>query len=227
MQPVDALQTKTDSPGFFGVIGRAQSYVNLVYLLISFPLGIFYFVFLMTGIALSLGLAIIVIGLFVLLFVLAATRALGAWERFLSCQMLGADIPRAPSVPVAWGRPLQALGSALTDAETWKSFAFLMLKFPLGILSFTIVMVFVATTISFLASALAFRFVPVTFMIWRVDSVDAALIMLALGLLLTILSLHVFNGMAAVWRALAVALLRPGEAAVETPPATSRPIVIP
>ncbi len=227
MEAANARRAKSNAPGFFGVVGRARSYLNLLYLLISFPLGAFYFTFLMTGIALSLGLAIILIGLFVLIFVLAATRVLGAWERSLSCRMLGVDIPRAPTTPVTWRRPLQALETAFTDAETWKSFAFLLLKFPLGIVSFVIVVVFVATSLSFLASALAFGFAPATFMIWHVDSVDVALIMLALGLLLIILSLHVFNGMAAVWRALAVALLHPGEAAIEAPPAHSRPIVIP
>ncbi len=227
MHRVDASRAKTDSAGFFGVVSSTQSYLNLLYLLISFPLGVFYFAFLMTGIALSLGLAIIVIGLFVLIFVLAATRALGAWERSLSCRMLGAEMPCAPRIPVTWRRPLHALELAFMDAETWKSFAFLLLKLPLGIVSIAIVVAFAATSISFLASALAFSFAPETFMIWHVESVYLALIMLALGLLLIILSLHVFNGMAVVWRALAVALLHPRGAVSQATPATARPIVIP
>ncbi|NWG13983.1 MAG: sensor domain-containing protein [Acidobacteria bacterium] len=77
----------------------------------------------------------------------------------------------------------------------------LLLKFPPGIVSFAIVAVYVATSLSFLASAPAFRFAPATFSMWHADGDDAALIMPPLGLLLVILSLHVFNRMAAVWRA--------------------------
>ena len=38
--------------GFFGVIVDPQSYLNIVYLLVAFPLGTFYFVFLITGLSL-------------------------------------------------------------------------------------------------------------------------------------------------------------------------------
>ena len=41
------------------VIGRPQSYINAFYLLITFPLGIAYFVFLVTGLSLGFGLLVI------------------------------------------------------------------------------------------------------------------------------------------------------------------------
>ena len=43
------------STGFVGVIANPQSYLNIVYLLLAFPLGTFYFVFLVTGLSLGLG----------------------------------------------------------------------------------------------------------------------------------------------------------------------------
>ena len=51
---------------YFGVVATSQSYLNLVFLTLSFPLGIFYFVFLVTGISLGMALSIIVIGLAIL-----------------------------------------------------------------------------------------------------------------------------------------------------------------
>jgi len=39
---------------FFGVAAREGTYLNIIYLLLAFPLGCAYFVFLVTG--LSLGL---------------------------------------------------------------------------------------------------------------------------------------------------------------------------
>ena len=44
---------------FFGVIAEPQSYINILYLLLAFPLGIAYFVFLVTGISVGAGLIII------------------------------------------------------------------------------------------------------------------------------------------------------------------------
>ena len=41
--------TSTALGRYFGVIVRGQTYLNLVYLALAFPLGLFYFVFLVTG----------------------------------------------------------------------------------------------------------------------------------------------------------------------------------
>ena len=51
---------------FFGVALRSQTYLNLVYLLLAFPLGVFYFTLLVTGISLGFGLLIVWIGGFIL-----------------------------------------------------------------------------------------------------------------------------------------------------------------
>ena len=40
----------------FNVARRPQTYVNAFYLLLSFPLGIAYFVFLVTGLSVGFGL---------------------------------------------------------------------------------------------------------------------------------------------------------------------------
>ena len=43
----------------FSVVVRPQTYLNIFYLLLSFPLGIAYFVFLVTGLSVGFGLLII------------------------------------------------------------------------------------------------------------------------------------------------------------------------
>ncbi len=55
---------------FFGVIARPQSYINIFYLLLAFPLGIAYFVFLVTGISVGASLIIIWVGI----------PILGSWQ---------------------------------------------------------------------------------------------------------------------------------------------------
>jgi hypothetical protein len=44
---------------FFKIIGRGQAYINLFYLLAAFPLGVFYFVFLASGLSAGISLLIV------------------------------------------------------------------------------------------------------------------------------------------------------------------------
>jgi len=48
---------------FFGVVAREGTYLNIIYLLLAFPLGTAYFVFLVTGLSLGLGLSITLLGI--------------------------------------------------------------------------------------------------------------------------------------------------------------------
>ena len=74
-----------------GVVARGQTYKNLLYLFLAFPLGMLYFIFLTTGFALGVGLSMVVIGLGILLVMLVGVRALGAFERKLANRLLDAD----------------------------------------------------------------------------------------------------------------------------------------
>ena len=58
---------------YFGVVAREETYLNLIYLVLAFPLGTVYFVFLVTGISVGIGTAIIWIGIPILLAVFAAS----------------------------------------------------------------------------------------------------------------------------------------------------------
>lgn len=214
--------------GFFDVVTNRQSYLNLLYLLISFPLGTFYFIFIVTGISLGMGLAVVLVGFFILLVVLAAVRAFSSWELRLSAGLLGARPAPGPAGPVDWGRPWQALKKTLGDAGTWKGLLFLLLKFPVGILSFVLVVTFGSLTLSLLLTPLALWFVPVTIVFWHVTSAEGALLCFALGMLFGVVSLHILNALGSVWRALSVALLADGQAAPApaSVPAGS-PVIIP
>ena len=79
---------RSGAEGFFGVLTDPQSYLNVVYLLFSFPLGLFYFIFLITGLAVGLSLAVLLIGLVILFLTLWAGRGLAAWERQWSIWLL-------------------------------------------------------------------------------------------------------------------------------------------
>ena len=78
---------------FVGVAADPQSYVNILYLFLSFPLGIAYFVFLVTGISLGFGLLVIWVGVPILVLVLAGSWVLCQLERVLAVRLLNEDIP--------------------------------------------------------------------------------------------------------------------------------------
>ena len=78
---------------------QRQTYRNLAYLALAFPLGIVEFAFLATGLALGLGLLITWFGLAVLLATLGGAFVLARLERRLAARLLGAEI--AATAPVA------------------------------------------------------------------------------------------------------------------------------
>ena len=199
---------------FFGVVAEPQSYINILYLLLSFPLGISYFVFLVTGISLGFGLVIIWVGVPILVLVLAGSWALCQLERLLAIGLLKEDIPvmarrdgsseqhedgRSSLGPgerlfiAAWRR----LKAHLADRLTWTGMLYLFLKFPLGIASSS-------SWCSWSLSPLRSWAPPFYFWvddgidmgIWQVDTLWEALILTVIGIPAAFISLHIMNGAA-------------------------------
>jgi hypothetical protein len=209
----------------FRVVIEPQSYLNLLYLLLSFPLGIFYFVSLVTGFALGVGLIITWVGIPILVGVIALSCAFAAFERSVAQAMLHAEIGPmqvGETPPGFWAR-LRAL---LTNPVTWKGIAYLMCKFPLGIVSFVVVVTLGALSLA-LFFAPAYYDLPGVNIGWpgglQVDTLWEALVATAVGAVLGLISLHVFNGLAVLWKWLARALLgRMGpDKAGSVPPSSS------
>lgn len=199
---------------FFGVVAEPQSYINILYLLLSFPLGISYFVFLVTGISLGFGLVIIWVGVPILVLVLAGSWALCQLERLLAIGLLKEDIPvmarrdgsseqhedgRSSLGPgerlfiAAWRR----LKAHLADRLTWTGMLYLFLKFPLGIASFVIVVFLVSFTVALLGAPFYFWVDDgIDMGIWQVDTLWEALILTVIGIPAAFISLHIMNGAA-------------------------------
>ncbi|MET0685225.1 MAG: sensor domain-containing protein [Solirubrobacteraceae bacterium] len=118
------------------------------FLLLTLPLGIVYFAVLIGGLASAVGGAFIVgIPLFVGLMFL--WRALARFERRLVRAGLGVDIPNPYRTPLSETR-LGRLRDRLVDPATWKDLAYLLLMFPLGLVSFVVTVGLFGTAITFL-----------------------------------------------------------------------------
>jgi len=191
---------------FFRVMVSGQAYLNLIYLLAAFPLGIFYFTFLVSGLSLGLSLVIIWVGIPLLLLVGVGWWGLTIFERYLVIHLLKEDVPEMahPSNQSAdfWIR----FKEYCRNPVTWTGFLYLFLKFPLGILTFVILVTVLSLTLAFLS--MPFTYESVQFFqgasisfgpwipVWSIDSMKDALFAALIGLMLWPVTLHITNGLA-------------------------------
>jgi uncharacterized membrane protein len=142
---------------FFGVYTDVRSYSALFYLLLSLATGIFYFTFAVTGLSLSVGLAILIIGVPVFLLFIGITRVISLAEGRLVEALLGTRMPRRPVLPAAaagsgW---LTRIGAMLKDPRTWTTVAYLILMLPLGIVYFTVAATGLSVAVALIGGPLA------------------------------------------------------------------------
>ncbi|MBI4911388.1 MAG: sensor domain-containing protein [Acidobacteria bacterium] len=125
--------------GFFAPALSPRAYGALLYQIAGLPLAMAAFVWVIVGVPLSLGLSFIGIGLLLGLAYLLASRGLAVAQGRLAAWLVGVDGPTAPPLPEAngfWAR----LGALLKDPASWGAQAFLLLRMPLGVLGFAMVL---------------------------------------------------------------------------------------
>jgi Putative sensor len=186
---------------FFGVAIHGQTYLNALYLLLAFPLGIFYFVFLVTGISLGVPLLIVWIGLVILLAVFLVWYGLVAFERQMAIWMLQEQIPPLTHRDLSGMSLWQKFTSTLGNPVTWKGLVYLLAKFPLGILSFTVLVSLVALSASLIGAPFYYHWVHAQInlggtAVWVVSTLPEALVLCLVGIFVALISMHILNGLA-------------------------------
>jgi len=143
---------------FFGVATEPRTYAALLYMLLALATGIFYFTWVITGISLSLGLAVLIVGVPFVILYFGSVRVLSLVEGRLVEAMLGERMPRRP-LYAARGRPwLQRIGDMFADPRTWSAQLYFVLMLPLGILYFTLIATLLAFSIGCIAAPIATAF---------------------------------------------------------------------
>ncbi|HEY2294239.1 MAG TPA: sensor domain-containing protein [Thermoanaerobaculia bacterium] len=203
---------------------RLRTYTNLLYLLLAFPLGLAYFIFLIVGLALGFGLTIVWVGLPILALALTGSWAFAAFERQAAILLLGADVPPMlpPPSPVA-RTAFQRAGDFFSNPVTWKGMGFLLLKFPLGIVSFVSIVALLPASGALLLAPLLWEMgiLDVDGVVFQVDSIGGAWGCAVVGLVLLFLSLNLLNALAWIWRGTATVLLGSDRFGAAPPPAIS------
>jgi hypothetical protein len=207
---------------FFTAPVEVRTYTNLLYLALAFPLGLIYFVLLITGLSVGFGLTIIWVGLPILALVFASSFGMSALERRLSIHLLGARVP--PMSPQRTGAPenvWKMVQEFLSNPVTWKGMAFLFLKFPLGLLSFILMVVLLSVSCGFALAPVLYRWNDLYLGFWVVDTLGEALLISAVGIVALLVSINILNVVALAWRELAEAMLGSERFAVSAAVSTS------
>lgn len=196
---------------FFGVYGDSRAWTALFYMLLALGTGIVYFTVTVAGLSMSVGLAVLIVGIpFFLLFV-GFTRVLSLAEGRLVEGLLGERMPRRPQYPQK-GKPWTArIKDMLADPRTWTTMLYFLLMLPLGVVYFTLAVTALTLSVGLMVAP---------FIEWLSDtgglyldgvyitpSPMAAVVAIPLGILLLTTMLHLFRAIGTMHAGLAKHLL--------------------
>jgi uncharacterized membrane protein len=143
---------------FFGVIAEPRTYAALFYMVLAMATGIFYFTWVVAGISMSAGLAVLIIGVPFVILYFGSVRMLSLVEGRIVEVMLGERMPRRPLYS-GRGKPwLERIKAMFVDPRTWSTQLYFLLMLPLGILYFTIAVTLLALAVSFIVAPVAVLF---------------------------------------------------------------------
>lgn len=146
---------------FFGVIADPRTYASLFYMLLALATGIFYFTWVVTGISMSVGLAVLIIGIPFVILYFGSVRVLSLVEGRIVEVMLGERMPRRP-LYAERGKPwLERIKDMFTDPRTWSTQLYFLLMLPLGTAYFTVAVTLLSVSMVFIASPFLVWFGPV------------------------------------------------------------------
>jgi uncharacterized membrane protein len=131
---------------FFGIYADPRAYLSLLYLLLALVTGIAYFTFATAGLGLSLGFAILIIGVPFFLLFIGAARIIALAEGRIVETLLGTRMPRRPAYPDRETPFLRRIVEMLKDPRTWGTLLYLLAMLPLGVFYFSFAVVGLAVS---------------------------------------------------------------------------------
>ena len=143
---------------FFGVVADPRTYGALFYMLLSLATGIVYFTFVTTGVSLSAGLMILIIGIPLLVLFLGLIRVLSLVEGRIVEVLLGERMPRRPLYTQRGKGWLERIKEMFTDGRTWTAMLYFLLMLPLGIAYFTVAVTLLSVSLAFIGAPIGYLF---------------------------------------------------------------------
>src|SRR4249919_3993041 len=217
-----ALRTPTTRPAvanrswisrFFGVIAEPRTYAALFYMLLALATGIFYFTWVVTGISLSGGLAVLIIGIPFVILYFGSIRVLSLVEGRIVEVMLGERMPRRPLYSARGRTVWEGIKDMFTDPRTWSTLLYMFAMLPLGIAYFTVIVTLLSVALGCIAGPVLLMFGA--FDNWYIDNWEVGTslhpwqmpLVFVAGVLLLFATLHLARGIGKMHGAIAKHLL--------------------
>lgn len=196
---------------FFGVAVDPRAWAAMFYMLLALPTGIFYFTWAVTGLSLSFGLMILIIGLPLTVLFLATVRALSLVEGRIVEVMLGERMPRRPLYGPRQQPLLEKIKQLFTDPRTWGTLFYMVLMLPLGIIYFTLLVTCISVGLALALNPIVYQLsgiglVNINDQVWMAP-LWLQPFQVLLGVLLLFGFMHLARGIGKVQGALAKQLL--------------------
>jgi uncharacterized membrane protein len=146
---------------FFSIISDARAWGAMLYLILSMITGMVYFTWAITGLSLSLGLLVLIIGLpFTVLFLLSV-RSIALVEGRIVEALLGVRMPRRPMFTNRKAGWWEQVKSLFLEIRTWTAMAYMVLQLPLGLAYFTVFITLIALSLGFILNPILVLFADV------------------------------------------------------------------
>jgi hypothetical protein len=189
----------------FGVVAHAQSYRNIGYLLLALALATVWSAVLVSALSVSLSMLVVaLLGIPLLLGTWYLVRAFANAERVLANVLLGQHLRPAPMASTHRGNLWVRLVAMSRERSRWRELAYLFVRIPVGLFTFTITVVALAVPLAIIWAPIhADRVDDFGDWSWSSELHDIAssspwswgLVPLGLGML--VVSIHLLNGLAA------------------------------
>lgn len=184
---------------FLEAVRNKQSYKNLAYLLLSFPAGLLYFILMIVGSSVGTSLVVIGVGVLILWLTFGLLLISGRGERWMASKLLQLELSEPENAAFSF--------EAISKRESWKTILFLFLKFPLGIMSFSLATSVISFILGLITMPFFYQYEFVQVGSRSIDSLWEAIAASLFGLVLLPIGLMLLNKVAAWWRWLARKLL--------------------
>ncbi|MBI2331344.1 MAG: sensor domain-containing protein [Chloroflexi bacterium] len=136
---------------FLGVYVDPRAWGALLYMLIAFVTGIFYFTWGVTGVSVSISFLIFIFGFPIALLFLISIRGLALLEGRLVEALLGVRMPRRPLFSHQGMKWFERLKTLVMDRQTWLMLLYMLIQFVLGMVYFVLIVTVLSFSLSFIA----------------------------------------------------------------------------
>ncbi len=132
---------------FFGVFAEPRAWASLLYLLFALATGIIYFTWAVTGLSISIGFLVLIIGIPFFFLFLLSVRGIALVEGRLVEALLGVRMPRRSLFTRRDLGFWQKLRGLFTQRHTWTAMLYMIFQMPLGIIYFTVIITLIAVSL--------------------------------------------------------------------------------